>query len=181
VIKYIPNVLTVFRIILTPVFLYLAIWGQSSAALVWAVIIFVVAALTDWLDGAIARKYKIISNFGKIWDPLADKFIVLAALGVLTWRSPFRLHWLIFVIIAVREVLVTVLRESYARRNIIMPADKWGKLKTLMQMLGIIFCLVCWAVGWLPVVAVSGARVWFWLVALVTLYSGINYLMVKRS
>jgi len=92
VIKYIPNALTIFRIALTPVFIFLAIVVQTQTALQWAWVVFVIAALTDWLDGLIARKHNIISNFGKIWDPLADKLIVLAALAALTWVSPFRLY-----------------------------------------------------------------------------------------
>lgn len=180
-IRYLPNALTILRIVLTPVFLYLAITGQSEANRLWLFIIFAVCTVTDWLDGWIARKYNIISNFGKIWDPLADKFIVLSALGVLTWITPFRLHPLVFIIIALREILVTILRDIYARRRIIIPADKWGKLKTVTQMAGIIFCLGCWMLDWMPRAVIAGSHMWFWLVAVLTVFSGMNYVRAQHS
>lgn len=179
--KHVPNILTILRIVLTPVFLWLAFGCKAPSALYWALAVFVIAALTDWLDGRIARKYNIISNFGKIWDPLADKMIVLAALAALTWKAPFRLPVVIFVIIAVREILVTMLREIYARRNIIMPADKLGKLKTMMQMVGIVACLLLWAVGYTPVHIIVGSYIWFYMAALITTVSGLNYFMIKRN
>ena len=179
--KHLPNLLTIFRIVLTPVFLLLAVYGGTQPALVWAWIVFVTAALTDWLDGKLARKYNVISNFGKIWDPLADKFIVLAALGVLTWASPFKLSWLVFAIIALREVLVTIMREVNARRHIIIPADKWGKLKTVLQMVGIVICLGAWALDFLHPAILAGGKLWFWLVAVVTVFSGANYFKAVRK
>jgi CDP-diacylglycerol--glycerol-3-phosphate 3-phosphatidyltransferase len=169
------------RIALTPAFLYLALTAESQASRIWVFIIFVVCAISDWLDGKIARKYNIISNFGKIWDPLADKFIVLAALLVLTWIAPFRLHPLVFSIIAVREILVTILRDIYARRRIIIPADRWGKLKTVTQMVGIIFCLACWMLDWMPGAVIAGSRMWFWLVAVLTVFSGMNYVRARHE
>jgi CDP-diacylglycerol---glycerol-3-phosphate 3-phosphatidyltransferase len=180
VIRFVPNGLTILRIILTPVFLFLAVQSHNQTALIWAWVVFVTCALTDWLDGLIARRHDIITNFGKIWDPLADKFIVLAALGVLTWIAPFQLPLPIFIVIALREILVTILREVYSRQGIIIPADRWGKLKTILQMVGIVVCLGCWAVGFMPAVLITVSLIWFWVVALVTLLSGINYLRIKR-
>ena len=179
--KHVPNLLTLLRIVLTPVFLWLTFGCRAQGALYCALIVFLAAALSDWLDGRIARKYNIISNFGKIWDPLADKMIVLAALAALTWKAPFHLPVVIFIIIAVREILVTILRDIYARRNIIMPADKLGKLKTMMQMVGIVVCLLLWAVDFTPVHIVIGSYVWFYIVALITTVSGLNYFVVKRK
>jgi len=179
-IKYLPNALTIFRIILTPVFIWLAFWGTAPTSLYWAWIIFVIAALTDWLDGVVARKHGVISNFGKIWDPLADKFIVLSALAALTWNAPFRLPVIIFVIIALREVTVTILREVNARRQIFIPADKWGKLKTMLQMVGIFLCLSLWALNYTPVHIIIGSYIWFYIVTLVTVMSGLNYIKIKR-
>ncbi len=180
--KHLPNLLTVLRIVLVPVFLWLALKALWLPA--WAV--FVVAALTDWLDGTIARKYNIISDFGKLWDPLADKLIVLSALGVLTWTPPFRLCWVIFALVALREIAITILREVWSRRRLIIPADRWGKLKTVLQMVGIIACLGCLAFGIITPgderspLAVIG-RAWFWLVAAVTVLSGLNYILAKRK
>ncbi len=178
--KFLPNALTILRIVLTPVFIVLAIYIHSTPALYWAWIVFVVAALTDWLDGALARKLNVISNFGKIWDPLADKFIVLSALAALVWKAPFHLHWIIFAIVFLREVAVTIMREVYAKKQIIIPADKWGKLKTVLQMVGIVLCLGLWALNIVPPFVITGSQVWFWVVAAVTVFSGLNYLRVKR-
>jgi CDP-diacylglycerol--glycerol-3-phosphate 3-phosphatidyltransferase len=178
--RYLPNALTILRIVLTPVFIALAFYIDTSTALFWALTVFVVAAVTDWLDGAIARKYNVVSNFGKIWDPLADKFIVLSALAALVWKAPFHLHWLIFAIIFIREAAVTIMRDVYAKKQIIIPADKLGKLKTVLQMVGIVLCLGIWAVGNIPQFVVTGSQVWFWVVALVTVLSGLNYFRVKR-
>jgi len=180
-IKYIPNALTILRIILTPVFIIQAFYLQSTSALYWAWIVFVVAALTDWLDGMIARKHQVITDFGKMWDPLADKFIVLSALAALTWKAPYQLHQIIFFIILFREIAVTILREVYAKKQIILAADKWGKLKTVLQMVGIVVCLGLWAAGKTPVYVIVTAQFWFWLVALVTIMSGFNYLRIKLS
>lgn len=178
--RYLPNALTILRIVLTPVFIVLAFYIHTETALIWALIVFVVAALTDWLDGALARKYNVVSNFGKIWDPLADKFIVLSALAALVWKAPFHLHWLIFAIIFIREAAVTIMREVYAKKQIIIPADIWGKLKTVLQMVGIVVCLGLWAINFVPQVAVIGSQIWFWIVAAVTVLSGLNYLRAKR-
>lgn len=179
-IKYLPNALTILRIVLTPVFIALTFYATSTTAISWALIVFVVAAITDWLDGMLARRLGIISNFGKIWDPLADKFIVLSALAALTWKAPFALNSFVFYIIFIREIAVTIMREVYARKQIIVAADRWGKLKTILQMAGIVLCLCFWAIGYYPSYIIIGSQVWFWIVAVVTVLSGLNYLRIKR-
>lgn len=174
--RQIPNALTLFRVLLIPLFLWLVFQSQAENRIAWALLVFVVAAATDWLDGFLARKWQVISDFGKIADPLADKLLVLAALAALTWLKPFRLFVLIFVVIAVRELVITILREIYKQRGIIIPADKLGKWKTFLQMTGIILAFAAWA--WLPEVSqgyIAAAHVWFGLVAILTLYSGLNY------
>jgi len=118
----------------------------------------------------------VISDFGKIADPLADKLLVLSALAALTWLEPFKLFILIFIVIAFREVLITILREVYKKRGIIVPADKLGKWKTFLQMTGIIASFALWA--WLPIVTpvyVYAAHAWFAVVAILTIYSGLGY------
>jgi len=178
--KYIPNALTILRLVLTPVFLWLAFVSQSENAIAWAWVAFVVASITDWLDGMLARKFKVISDFGKIIDPLADKLIVLAALAALTWKDPFRLPWAIFAIIAFREVAVSVMREIMVKRLIILSADIWGKLKTVLQMVGIVFSLGCWAAGYTPAWVITVSVWWFWMVAAATVLSGFNYIRAIR-
>ena len=172
----IPNALTLLRILLIPLFVYLAFIDLGKNHIAWALLVFVVAAFTDFLDGYLARKWKVISNFGKIADPLADKLLVLSALAALTWLPPYRLFVPIFVVIALREVVITVLREVYKQKGFIMPADNLGKWKTFLQMTGIILAFALWA--WLPEVprpVILAANVWFILVAALTLYSGLNY------
>ncbi|HNT52101.1 MAG TPA: CDP-diacylglycerol--glycerol-3-phosphate 3-phosphatidyltransferase [Candidatus Syntrophosphaera sp.] len=173
---WVPNALTLLRILLIPLFCWL-IFRASGPPVGWALLVFAVAALTDWLDGYLARKWKVISDFGKIADPLADKLLVLAALAALTWLPPFRLWLPIFIVIAARELGVTLLREIYKRRGFILPADRLGKVKTVMQMTGIVLAFAAWA--WLPKVSpglVLSANLWFALVAVLTVYSGLQYL-----
>lgn len=181
--RNLPNLLTLLRVLLVPVFVWLLFFSDAEHRVAWALLAFAVASFTDWLDGHLARKWQVTSDFGKIADPLADKLLVLAALAALTWLEPFRLVWPIFAIIAAREFGITVLREVYKHRGIIMPADKLGKLKTVLQMAGIILALAIWA--WKPGLAASpaartAAHAWFGAVALLTLASGLNYLRLGK-
>jgi CDP-diacylglycerol--glycerol-3-phosphate 3-phosphatidyltransferase len=155
--------------------------AQSSLGIYLALLLFSVAAFTDFLDGYLARKHKIVSNFGKIMDPLADKIIVLAALAGLTLQAPFHLPKAIFFIILIRETVITIMREIYKKKDIIVPADKLGKIKTVMQMTGIIAALYLWA-SQDPLIHTARTIVvyWFWIVALITLYSGINYIVPRK-
>ncbi|MGC9362123.1 MAG: CDP-diacylglycerol--glycerol-3-phosphate 3-phosphatidyltransferase [Candidatus Syntrophosphaera sp.] len=176
----IPNILTIIRVLLIPVFIWLVFLSQSPHNVAWSLLVFVIAAFTDFLDGFLARKWNVISDFGKIADPLADKLLVLSALAALTWqaRSPYELWVWIFVVIAIREVFITILREFHKKKGFIMPADKLGKFKTVLQMAGIIAAFALWA--WYPDLAAElrlAANLWFAAVALLTLYSGLNYLM----
>ncbi|MDZ4182769.1 MAG: CDP-diacylglycerol--glycerol-3-phosphate 3-phosphatidyltransferase, partial [Candidatus Cloacimonadaceae bacterium] len=133
---------------------------------------------TDFLDGYLARKMNVISNFGKLMDPLADRLLVLSALAGMTWLLPYRLHLAIVLIILARELAITILREIYKQKGIIVPADKLGKIKTVMQMTGIIVAYALWA--WhpnIPASLITLISIWFWVVAGITLYSGMNYLI----
>ncbi len=180
--KHIPNLLTVFRIILVPVFLLVIANRSIEYSFHLALLIFVVAAATDWLDGFLARRWDIVSDFGKIADPLADKMLVLSALAVLAWASPFAISKAVFFIILFREALITVMREIYQRRGIVVPADHLGKLKTVMQMAGILAALSLWAaLRSQPRWVVVSMNIWWWLVAGITLISGVNYLIHSRE
>ncbi len=179
--RNLPNALTILRFLLVPVFLYFLFVSLHDKRNWYALTVFVVASITDYLDGMLARKYNVISDFGKIMDPLADKLLVLSALFGLCWLPPFNLSKIIFLIIFARELLVTILREVYQRRGIVVAADKLGKIKTVMQMLGIIAAFVFWAtaVEISPTVILT-ISIWFWLVAAITVISGINYLRIPR-
>lgn len=175
--KYIPNALTILRILLVPVFLYAMFLCPRAQAPLYSLIIFVVASLTDYIDGALARAWNVISDFGKIMDPLADKLLVLSALAGLCWLEPFSLNPLIFWVILIREAGITILREVFQKRGIVVAAGKLGKLKTVMQMAGIIFALAAWT--FLPRIGSGlklGISLWFWLVAIITIISGLNYI-----
>jgi len=174
--KYLPNLLTLLRLGLTPVFIILAIYVHNPVSLKWACLVFIIASVTDWLDGYLARKLQQISDFGKLWDPLADKFIVLSALAALVWKAPLNIHWLVFAIILLREVLITILRYALANRKVILPADMWGKVKAILQMAGLILALAVWAWNLYYPPLMTFLVVWFWIVTLVTVLSGYNYL-----
>lgn len=177
--KKIPNALTILRMLLVPLFIWLLFFARQDSASAWALAIFVIASVTDYFDGYLARKWDVISDFGKIMDPLADKLLVLSALIGLTLLPPFKLHPAIFILIFLREVLISILREIAKKRGLVIAAGIWGKLKTVMQMLGIIAALALPVVlSPLPAYLVPGIRLWFWLVVLITLFSGINYLKI---
>lgn len=135
-----PNVLTGFRLLLVPVFIYyLTVFTDSTLNQWIAGIFYFVAAMTDVLDGYLARKNNQITNWGKIADPIADKaltgaaFIGLSLLGVIAW-------W-ITIVILVREIAVTLLRFYVIKRGVI-PASRGGKAKTLSQNVAIVFFLL---------------------------------------
>jgi CDP-diacylglycerol--glycerol-3-phosphate 3-phosphatidyltransferase len=129
---HLPNALTLLRIVFVPVFVwFLAVdggtnwrWRTAAAA------VFVAASITDRYDGHLARRWEVVSDFGKIADPIADKALIGAGLVVLSLQG--RLWWWMTVVILVRELLVTLLRFIVIRRGVI-PAAKGGKIKTVVQ------------------------------------------------
>jgi len=166
----IPNKLTILRIILVPIFVVLMLtripYGGSLAAA-----IFVIAALTDSLDGYLARKWKQTTKLGAILDPLADKLLITAALISLVelGRIP---GWIAIVIIG-REFAVTGLRVVKAEEGIIIPASKLGKLKTISQVTAVLLIIVQNLYHPLAVLAL-GEWVMYIAVA-ITVISGIEY------
>lgn len=168
----VPNALTVLRIVLVPVFGWMLLahaheggWRSAST------IVFIVAILTDFVDGRVARKYNLVTNFGKIWDSVADKaltgmaFIGLSILGELPW-------WMT-ILILLREWGITLMRVFMLKYQV-MAANRGGKLKTATQALAIImFCLGLWRVpNWVVVIAWSVMIVAFVL----TILTGLFYL-----
>ena len=134
-----PNKLTVLRVILIPFFL-VALMVDAIPYGKWiAVGIFVIASLTDMLDGKIARKYNLITNFGKFMDPLADKLLVCSAMIALIEldRIP---AWVVIIIIA-REFIISGFRLVASDNGIVIAAGWWGKVKTVVQMVMIIFVM----------------------------------------
>lgn len=137
----IPNQLTTLRVVLIPVFMFF-FTAEFSGHNYVASAIFIIASLTDFLDGHLARKWNLVTNFGKIMDPFADKLLVLTALIYLAIAGTIP-GWPVIIIIG-RELLVTSLRALAADNGIILAARNLGKFKTVSQMLAII-CLI---IGW---------------------------------
>ena len=126
-----PNKLTMGRIFAIPVFIVVFLMGFRVAAC----IIFILASLTDMLDGYIARKYNMVSNFGKLMDPLADKLLTMAAFVCLI-ETGDAAAWIVIIILG-RELIITGMRQVAAAQGIVIAAGVTGKIKTITQMIAI--------------------------------------------
>lgn len=179
--RQLPNAITIARIPLAVVFFVLLLlggtFGLADIAVRWiAAILFIVAISTDWVDGYLARRYDIVSDFGKLWDPIADKlltgagFIGLAVLGELQW-------WIV-VVILIREWGITVHRLMVAKEHVVAAA--WmGKIKTAVQGVAL-----SWAL--LPLHVLIGVEAWVLVtvvlmivVLILTVASGIDYIVAQ--
>ena len=136
-----PNKLTLFRVILLPFFVFflLAPYFEGYGNYI-AVAIFIVASLTDMLDGKIARKYNLVTNFGKFMDPLADKLLVCSAMICLISTGQLA-AWIVIIIIA-REFIISGFRLIASDNGIVIAASYWGKFKTTFQMLMVIVLIL---------------------------------------
>lgn len=184
------NKLTIFRIILIPIFLILIEIKGIPYGISIATAIFIIAALTDKLDGYIARSRNQITNFGKLMDPLADKLLVSAALISLVEMSILP-GWIVVVIIA-REFAVTGLRTLAAADGVVLAASWWGKLKTAIQMVAIICALVNLDIRNLAYfknfyslnlinIFVNLTNVTMALAVIITIFSGIDYFIKNKG
>lgn len=136
-----PNKLTVLRIIMVPFFVLFMLTDIGGSANKWiALAIFVVASLTDMLDGKIARKYNLVTNFGKFMDPLADKLLVCSAMICLI-ESGQLAAWIVIIIIA-REFIISGFRLVASDNGIVIAASYWGKFKTVFQMAMVIVLIM---------------------------------------
>jgi len=183
-----PNVLTVSRIFLTVLFIIL--FNQFDLmSTVLALIVFTAAALTDFLDGYLARKHNLISQFGKIMDPIADKFLILSAFFMFAQLMliPF---WM-FLCIFAREVIVTGLRFFAMSKGITLAAEGAGKLKTVLQIVAVylimIFVIVLqmdvesqWILDAMPHFS-RGINIAVLMVVAVTLWSGFSFVRNNRK
>ena len=137
-----PNKLTVMRVILIPFFVAALLYdnGSSQTMRVVANVIFIVASLTDLFDGKIARKYNLVTNFGKFMDPLADKLLVCSAMIALVGMH--RLSSIVAIIIIAREFIISGFRLIASDNGIVIAASYWGKFKTNFQMFMIIMLII---------------------------------------
>ncbi|MDD3252413.1 MAG: CDP-diacylglycerol--glycerol-3-phosphate 3-phosphatidyltransferase [Lachnospiraceae bacterium] len=165
-----PNKLTILRVLMIPFFVVtLLIEGGSNQTLRYvAAVIFIVASLTDMLDGKIARKYNLVTNFGKFMDPLADKLLVCSALICLVELKQFP-AWMAIVIVS-REFIISGFRLVAAEQGIVIAASYWGKFKTTFQMAAIILMIFN-----LPVLTVLTDIV-VWAALILTVVSLVDYL-----
>lgn len=177
-----PNKLTVIRIFMIPIFMIVALapldWGVLSISgtslevtQLVAAIIFAVASLTDWLDGKIARKHNLVTNFGKFADPLADKMLVMTAFIILVGQGKAA-SWIVAIIIC-RELAVTGLRLLLVEGGEVMAAAWPGKVKTATQMVAIILLLL----NNVPFAAINLPldQILLYTCLIFTIYSGVDY------
>jgi CDP-diacylglycerol--glycerol-3-phosphate 3-phosphatidyltransferase len=166
-----PNLLTVFRILLVPV-LVAALLQEAGPGESLAAAVFAVASFTDALDGWIARRQKKVTTFGKLMDPLADKLLVTAALVSLVSLQRVS-AWVAMVIIA-REFAVTGLRQLAMEHGDVIPASAWGKIKTVAQVAMVLL-----------LITIDGSPTWLdifvWLTTAITVVSGADYFFGFRS
>lgn len=169
-----PNKLTILRILLIPIFIVLLMNGYYYSS----GILFIIASATDALDGHIARKYNLITNFGKIMDPLADKLLVTSALICLVELGEVA-GWMVIVILA-REFIITGLRTVAAGEGIIIAAGKSGKIKTVLQMVSLsVILLRNWPFSMFTDLPIGNYLLWIAVIA--TIYSGIEYIVQNRQ
>ncbi len=188
-----PNKLSLMRIILIPfmMFFYLADFIPHGIGKIVALIIFIVAAFTDMFDGKIARKYNLITNFGKFIDPIADKVLTSAVLFMIVADGTIPGPWgvIVVTIIISREFMVSALRLIAASKGTVLAADIWGKAKTFVQMVALPICmllaffLTCGfdVVNWFIITLKVISYVSLGAATVLTVISGVNYIMKNKD
>lgn len=179
-----PNRITISRILATPLFLFLLVpgwFGQFLGLSEWgryaSIAVFFVAAITDLVDGHIARKHQLVTDLGKFLDPIADKLLVSAALIALIMTDGLSV-WGVFIIIS-REFIVTGIRVLAAGQGVVIAADRLGKWKTVMQTIAIIALLLRnFPVSLIAPIPVG--EICFWISVVLTVISGFNYVYGNR-
>ena len=170
-----PNKLTVLRVIMIPFFVFFLLlenganptWRYLSAA------IFIVASFTDLLDGKIARKYNLVTNFGKFMDPLADKLLVCSALICLIQLEQLP-AWMVIIIIS-REFIISGFRLVASDKGVVIAASWWGKFKTTFQMVMIVLMIA--DIAALSIVT----QIVMWIALILTVVSLIDYLVKNKD
>lgn len=170
-----PNKLTIIRMVMIVPFVVIMLMGEKIPYGKWiALVLFVAASLTDWLDGYLARKHNLVTNFGKFMDPLADKLLVCAALICLVEleRIP---SWVVIVIIS-REFIISGFRLVASDNGVVIAASYWGKFKTVFQM--VMICLMIAGLG-----GIWNRITWgcMWIALILTVVSLIDYLWKNKA
>ena len=173
--KNLPNQLTIGRVCAIPLFIILLMMGFRVAATV----LFLLAAFTDMLDGKIARKYNLVTNFGKLMDPLADKLLTMAAFVCLVELGDIP-AWMVVVILG-REFIITGMRQVAAAEGIVIAAGWSGKIKTVCQMIAIpLLMLNNWPCSMLPF-NLPLDQIALWAALVMTIWSGTEYIIKNKQ
>ena len=182
-----PNKLTVARIIATPIFMFTMI-TDFTGHYIAALVIFALASYTDYLDGKIARRDGLVTDFGKFLDPLADKMLTTAAyLGLLAAHACPGITWIVFIVLF-REFMITSLRLVAVQNGTVIAANMWGKAKTVCQMVSIIVTLAIAAFANIVPVSTTVAAIFMviitlllWTSAVLTVISGVVYMVQNKE
>lgn len=170
-----PNKLTMGRIFAIPVFIVVFLMGYRYIAMV----IFILAAITDMLDGKIARKYNLVTNFGKLMDPLADKLLVMSALICLAQIGDVP-GWMVIIILG-REFIITGMRQVAAAQGIVIAAGTTGKIKTITQMIATpLLLLNNWPFSLLSF-NLPMDTIFLWIALVMTVVSGTEYIVKNKQ
>ncbi|MBX2977279.1 MAG: CDP-diacylglycerol--glycerol-3-phosphate 3-phosphatidyltransferase [Ignavibacteriaceae bacterium] len=185
-----PNQLTVLRIILTPVFIYFFLQDDELSKQI-SLGIYVVAALTDWYDGWLARKFNYITSWGKFWDPLADKILTAGAFLSLVYLGVLEL-WMI-VLMILRDFIVTIIRGYADYKGASFPTSRYAKWKTFFQMFFLYYILVFHVLTYTPIITQNYGDILVLLlnhdliyystlvITLITVHSGVVYIYANFS
>ena len=168
-----PNKLTMFRVILIPFFVAFMLVDITSVDKWISLAIFIIASLTDLLDGKIARKYNLITNFGKFMDPLADKLLVCSALICLVAMVKIP-AWMVIVIIS-REFIISGFRLIASDNGVVIAASYFGKFKTTFQMV-----MICLMIADIEAIAIL-TEVVMWIAVILTVVSLVDYLVKNKD
>jgi CDP-diacylglycerol--glycerol-3-phosphate 3-phosphatidyltransferase len=180
-----PNKLTILRMCLIPFFVVFLTLTQIPLSHLWALIIFVIASITDALDGNIARKNNLVTNFGKFLDPIADKLLVVSAL--LCFVKLNLISAVVVIVIVAREFLVSSLRLIAVGGGKVIAASIWGKMKTVTQMVAIITIMFLQFLIQINVIPSDALwvcplnEILMWISAVFTIVSGAQYLMANKE
>ncbi|GAA0795969.1 CDP-diacylglycerol--glycerol-3-phosphate 3-phosphatidyltransferase [Clostridium sp. AF19-22AC] len=170
-----PNKLTILRVIMVPFFVLFMLTDIGGSANKWiALVLFVIASLTDLLDGKIARKYNLVTNFGKFMDPLADKLLVCSAMICLIEMNKLS-AWIVIVIIS-REFIISGFRLVASDNGVVIAASYWGKFKTVFQM-AMIIVLIADLGGMFAVIG----DILVWIALALTVISLIDYVVKNKQ
>lgn len=170
-----PNKLTILRVIMIPFFVVFLLMDRGLATEVAALVLFAAASFTDYLDGHIARKHNLVTNFGKFMDPLADKLLVTSALICLVALNRIP-AWAVIIIVA-REFIISGFRLVASDNGVVIAASYWGKFKTVSQMLMIIVLILDIQ---LPVFKILGTVLIYVALAL-TIISLVDYVVKNKD